>query len=213
MIERYLITGTLIALIAILGTYQGIRLNPIHTQNGTAIITVKSDDYQYKVLPTNLSSKQADLLAYAYDIAKIDGHKDPAILQGLILTESNAGGAPNYRVSKDKSGLNYGVAQLRVEAAKDVLKAWPDIYSAFGFQTRSDDEIRANLILNDRFNIYVASKYLMLLETSYNFSGFAEILRAYNRGPAAARSLKSAAINDKYVIKTKHNIKTLLTSI
>lgn len=151
------------------------------------------------LLPNNLTNKQYQILGEAYKIAKDDGHKNPEILQGILLQESNAGHHPTYRVSNPGINAYFGLAQIKVAAARDVLKSYPELYKQFKFQTKTDDEIRAHLILDDTFNISVASKYLKILKNDYGLSE-KEMIRAFNKGPNAAGNRDGETINkDDYV--------------
>jgi hypothetical protein len=134
-------------------------------------------------------STQADNLHLAYQVARADGHQDPRILQGLILQESNAGLAKNYRVGGLDHGakeLYYGLAQIKVSTAMDVMRRFPGLWNEFEFQTRTKDELKAHLMLNNRFNLTVASKYLKMLKGDYGYTG-RTLLNAYNQGPGGVR--------------------------
>lgn len=135
-------------------------------------------------LPSSTSS--AALMQKASFIASNDGY-DPAILQSILLQETDAGRASNFRVSNSGSNAVFGVMQLKLDAAKDVLEHFPSLYKKYNFSTRSADEIKANLILNDSFNIEIASKYLVILKSRYNIADD-NLLAAYNRGPNANHS-------------------------
>lgn len=146
-----------------------------------------------KILPPLVLSKkinmpQAKLLKYAFEIAKEDGHADPSILQGLIWQESHAGGYPGYEVAGDEAGLAvgkryYGIGQIKVAAARDVFRHFPDDFP--GMVDRTAEYIIAKLITDHKFNIRVASKYLWLMQHNKqtNFirpTNYA--ITAYNRG-------------------------------
>lgn len=162
--------------------------------------------------PNDLTTvEQADLLIYAYNVAKSDGHRDPTVLQGLIWQESHAGGYEGHEVAGDEYGLRvgkryYGIGQIKVAAAKDVFKRFPDEFSNFyeaprkvllangktkripGRYLMTDEEIIAHLIIDKKFNIRVASKYLWMMgrrekrgkPTYVRPTNFA--ITAYNRG-------------------------------
>jgi soluble lytic murein transglycosylase-like protein len=140
------------------------------------------------VVPADLSSAQHMILNKAYEIAKADGHKNPELVQGVILQESLAGGAKSYKVAGNRGDEYFGLGQLKISAARDVMKRWPELWSKYKFQTRTDDELKANLILNQTFNIELTSKYLKLLHTDYGFNG-RELMNAYNRGPAGVKAV------------------------
>jgi hypothetical protein len=159
---------------------------------GTAVIAERDSNGNAAgsavLLPQNLSTEQGRLLAKAYEIAKADGHKDPELVQKILLQETLAGGMKAYRVANPGSDAYFGPMQIKLSATKDVLARFPSLFAKYSIQTRTDDEIKANLILNDSFNIEVASKYLLLLQREYGFKG-RELLNAYNRGPGGVKSV------------------------
>jgi hypothetical protein len=168
----------------------------VPTTIGTAVIAEKTEGGNSGgqaaiLLPENLTSKQGRLLAEAYEIAKADGHKHPELVQAILLQETMAGGMKAYRVANPGPEAYFGVMQIKLGAAKDVLGVWPDLYKKFGLQSRADDEIKANLILNDKFNMSVASKYLLVLQQRYGYSGHA-LMVAYNKGPGGAQGVDPA---------------------
>jgi len=128
---------------------------------------VQAPKYEFVKIPESINNKQAALLKYAHDVATADGHEDPSVLQGLIWQESKAGGYPGYEVAGDEYGLTvgkryYGVGQIKVSAAKDVFRRFPDEFAKYKGMTA--DEIIAYLIMDDKFNIRVASKYLWMMK-------------------------------------------------
>lgn len=132
----------------------------------------------------NLSTAQ--ILNTAYLQAKADGHKNPELVQGVLLQESKAGALPSFKVAGNKGDEYFGLGQLKLGAARDVMKAFPALWNKYSFHTKTDDELKANLILNHGFNIEITSKYLRLLQTRYGFSG-RELVNAYNRGPGGVK--------------------------
>jgi hypothetical protein len=100
------------------------------------------------------------LTEYALAVAKADGHKQPALVVGVLKVESDVGTASNYRVVKQGTSTFYGAGQLSLAAAKAVMKRFPDLWN--DFNTRTDEELKARLILDDRFNVKVTSKYLLI---------------------------------------------------
>lgn len=144
-------------------------------------------------IPDSFTEKQAKLLSLAYSIAKEDGHKEPQLLQGIILQESHAGEIRSYKVAGQEMGLKtnaryYGVAQIKLSAARDVLNKYPNMEKEYGFHTDTDEEVIAKLIDDDKFNIAVASKYLLIMR-SYGYNTLKEIAVAYNRGPGGAKNV------------------------
>lgn len=133
-------------------------------------------------------SPQQQVLNNAYAQAKADGHKNPELVQGVLLQESKAGDMPSYKVAGSKGNEYFGLGQLKLGAARDVMASWPSLWGKYSFQTKTDDELKANLILNQAFNIEMTSKYLKLLQTRYGFQG-RELMNAYNRGPGGVKKV------------------------
>lgn len=161
-------------------------------------------------LPSQPTSRQATILAMAYDIAKKDGHDYPQLLQGIVLQESKAGGMEKYRVAGQEFGLPanqryYGVGQIKLSAARDVLARYPEMWEQFDFHTSTDEEVIAKLIENDAFNISVASKYLLILR-GYGFTTPQQLAIAYNRGPGGARNAGPSTDYSRGVMNHIHNV-------
>lgn len=168
--------------------YKGVVPAPVPT----AVIGEKPDRVignQFAVsIPQDLSANQTKLLKIAYKIAKEDGHKNPEIVQAILLQETRAGSMKNFRVVNPGKDAYFGLLQIKVSAARDVLSRHPSLWTKYNFHTTTDDEIKANLILNDYFNLEVGSKYLLLLKRQYGFSG-RKLLNAYNRGPGGVANV------------------------
>ena len=162
-------------------------------------------------LPGKLTEHQATVLAIAYATAKSDGSEYPQLLQGIILQESKAGNMASYKVAGQEFGLGpnkryYGVGQLKLSAAQDVLRHFPDMWDKFNFQTKTDEEIIAKLIDNDSFNIAIASKYLILLRRA-GYDDPRAIAMAYNKGVGGARD--SDPLQNEYSISVSKHIEKL----
>lgn len=138
--------------------------------------------------PADLSKDQRNLLKIAYKIAADDGHTNPEIVQAILLQETSAGAMKSYKVANPGKNAYFGLLQIKVGAARDVLKRHPQLWAKYNFHTTTDDEIKANLILNDYFNLEIGSKYLLLLKNQYGFSG-RTLMNAYNRGPGGVKSV------------------------
>lgn len=189
-------TKVILSLFAVAAIFIGVAYNgfmhlvPAPVNN--SVIAEKSDGtlggQAAALLPANLSKQQHELLNMAYDVAKENGFKNPEILQALLLQETLAGGMDKYKVANPGSDAYFGPMQIKLAAAKDVLAKWPQLFVKFDFHTRTDDEIKANLILNERFNLDVAAKYLLILKQQYGFSG-RQLLNAYNRGPGGVHQV------------------------
>jgi hypothetical protein len=137
--------------------------------------------------------KQKQLLTFAYDVAKNDGHKKPEYLQGVLLQESGAGASSKFRVAGDpvkKENRYFGVAQIKLAAALDVMKNFPELWSFL--QTKTHDELQAKLILDDEFNIRIASKYLLLMGINKS-AHFA--ITAYNKGIGGAMLVENVSLD------------------
>ena len=163
------------------------------SNNPTSVLSVnflKTDGELSVKMPNTLSEKQVKNLLMATSIGKHDGH-DPNLLPAIILKETQAGAYPSYNVAGQEYGLNtnnryYGIAQIKLAAAKDVLGAYPQLRDDFEFHTKTDEEIIAKLIENDTFNMSIASKYLVMLKR-YGYDTPREVALAYNQGPGGAK--------------------------
>lgn len=189
--KKVIVYLALISASAVYGASELFQLMP--TAIGTAVIAEKGDGKTIggqvaTLLPSSLTPNQGRLMNKAYEIAKADGHKNPEIVQAVLLQESLAGATPQMRVANPGPQAYFGPMQIKLVAAKAVLAQWPSLFTKHHFQTRTDDEIKANLILNDTFNIEVGSKYLLLLQREYGFAG-RELMNAYNRGPTGVKAV------------------------
>jgi hypothetical protein len=180
-----------ITLSIILGLTAAAYSTPYTTSKGTAVISSISNDQDGNIRLTtvvvsdNLSIEQQKLLGFAYDVAKADGMLNPTYLQGILLQESNACHGKSWRVAglTNRVGNRYfGCGQIKVAAARGVLDQFPEMRRFLN--TDTDEEIQARLILDDEFNIRVASKYLLMMGINDNP---ARAITAYNVGPGAVR--------------------------
>lgn len=161
------------------------------------VLSVPDDSGRHEPLqipiPDAMPADANELLQTAYSIAEADGLPHPQLLQAILLQESAAGTLGRYKVAGQEYGLRplqryYGVAQIKLDATRDVLKRFPALWNQFHFQTKTDEEIVAKLIENDVFNVTIASKYLVLLQASGYHSPMA-LAVAYNKGPGGARGV------------------------
>ena len=157
---------------------------PTHIMGGQAAV----------IVPDDLTNAQHRILNTAYAIAKADGHKSPELVQGLLLQETHAGALKSYKVAGNEGDKYYGLGQIKLGAARDVMKEHPELWTKYGFDTKTDDELKANLILNQNFNIEISSKYLKILHERYGYTGRA-LLNAYNRGPTGVKAVDSATFH------------------
>ena len=124
-----------------------------------------------------LTEEQVNLLKLAYDIGSQDGGEQHAsLLQSTLLQETIAGqlGRVGHRTAP-VGKRSYGVMQVKVSAASDVLDDHPQL----GLPP-TEEELIVRLMTDDEFNIRVASKYLLYLRDKT--SSEAAALVAYNMG-------------------------------
>lgn len=180
----------LVASGAVFGAYKMFDTMP--SPNATAVIAEKPGKTMggqtATLLPTTLTAKQAHLLQLAYQAAKNEGLKNPEVLQVILLQETKAGGMKSYKVANPGPEAYFGPMQIKLAAARDVLARNPKLYDKYDFHTKTDDEVKANLILNEEFNIEVGAKYAKILETVYRLAG-RELTNAYNRGPGGVKAV------------------------
>lgn len=128
------------------------------------------------------SDRQIFIMKSAYQIAKEDGHEDPSILQGIVMTESTAGAAS----SKIHNG-SVGVSQILVGTAKYVLRAFPNLAEEYFPNGFTKQQLVNKLTHDDIFNLRIASAYLKLMKRENHLRGD-KLIAAYNRGPGAVPS-------------------------
>lgn len=185
---------TLAALVVVL-VLVSTGLYKLELKNPTPVATsVLAGGEVAMILPDDLTLDQRKILSLAYDIAKEDGHKHPEMVQQILLQETHAGGLKKFKVAGNKGDEYFGLGQIKLGAARDVMAAYPELWNAYEFHTRTDDELKANLILNPVFNIRVTSKYLKLLHDRYGLSG-RTLMNAYNRGPAGVKEVDSGTFH------------------
>lgn len=187
--KKVIVIMSLVAAGTLSGAYQLYQLMP--QPIATAVIAEKPEKVMggqaATLLPTNLSDRQAALLNLAQKFAKAEG-VPIAVAQGVLLQETEAGGAKVYKVVNEKGEPYFGPMQIKLGATKDVLKRSPELFSKYDFHTKSDDEIKANLILNETFNVEVGIKYLRYLKEQYGFTG-RKLMNAYNQGAGGVEAV------------------------
>jgi hypothetical protein len=124
-----------------------------------------------------LTGEQVKLLNLAHHIGiEEDGEEHAAMLQAIMMQESHAG---NYGrigdVNADVGKRSYGVMQVKLITAYDVLKNYPEMGS---FKT--EESLIVKLVTDDAFNIRIASKHLMMLRKHTKRD--AQAVMAYNTG-------------------------------
>ena len=151
-----------------------------------------------------LTPEQIDLLGMAYAIGYRDGGESHArLVQAVLLQETIAGLLGRLgHLSAPLGKRSYGVMQVKVVAAHDVLRRHPDLGK---FNT--DDQLITRLITDDEFNIRVASAYLKFLRK--NKGSDQQALVAYNIGLNAARRVMDPA-DFKYVQKVERYMAVLV---
>ena len=199
--------------VGVLGNFYQITQPKI----GTSVISPKFDktiggDPLTFAVPENLSEKQHRILNAAYSIAKSIGLKKPELAQGILIQESKAGGLDSYKVAGQEFGLKtneryYGIGQVKLSACKAVLNRFPQLWDKYDFHTRTDEEVIANLIMNDMFNVEVSTRYLKILSDDYGYEGD-KLVAAYNKGPGGVKSVENPS-NLNYVQKVKQHIKNI----
>ena len=152
-----------------------------------------------------LSPEQVNLLRMAYNIGYRDGGKTQArLVQAVLLQETIAGQLGRLgHLSAPLGKRSYGVMQVKVVAARDVLRHRPQLGS---FST--DDQLITRLITDDEFNIRIASAYLKYLRhvTRSNHKA----LVAYNIGRNAARRVMDAS-DFKYVQRVERYLAVVVS--
>lgn len=138
---------------------------------------VKSNHQQISEKKEILTNKQKEILKVALNTAKKDGLRNPKILPGIIMHESKAGNAKNFRTSRHKPSYDQtvGLGQIKASTAKSVLEENPDLKAKM-----KSSNIKSELANNDLFNIAIASRYLKYL--SKHSKSDSHLIAAYNLG-------------------------------
>ena len=188
--KKAIVVMALLASSAVYGAYELYQFVP--RPIATVVIGEKQDKIiggsTATLLPPTLTDKQSRLLNMAYTVAKEEGLKHPEIIQSILLQESRAGGLKVYKVANPGPDAYFGLMQIKLGATRDILRQHPALWAKYDFHTRTDDEVKANLILNEEFNMRIAVKYVKHLQMQYGFSG-RQLLNAYNRGPSGVKAV------------------------
>jgi hypothetical protein len=158
------------------------------------VVNNQSGETMWNPLGKNwLTPEQVDLLGMAYTIGYQDGGEPQAkLVQAVLLQETIAGRLGRLgHLSAPLGKRSYGVMQVKVVAARDVLRHQPEL----GYFS-TDEQLITRLISDDEFNIRIASAYLKFLRANMRSDQMA--LVAYNIGLNAARGVMDAA-DFKYV--------------
>lgn len=117
--------------------------------------------------------------------ATIEGHRVgwPETVQAIAIQETHAGTYKwtRYGIVGDRGAgfgqKSYGVMQVKIETAKDVLKRYPYLGS---FET--DEHLMVALLTDDEFNIRIAAHYFKMLYE--RFGDWRKAVTSYNAGPS-----------------------------
>ena len=151
-----------------------------------------------------LTAEQMDLLMKAYKVGfKHNGHKHAEVVQSVLLQETIAGKLGRIGHMSAPVGLrSYGIMQVKVTAAKDMLRKHKSL-GHFG----SDEEIIAKLISDDEFNLRIASLFLQHLDQYTKTTE--QMLVDYNIGLTGSRRV-ARANNFKYVVKAYNRLENVV---
>ena len=188
-----LISATCTALSILISAAAWNYTTPLLSQNGTTVIYAMNDGTQQGNKPftvkisEDLSDKQHELLNFAFDVAKSDGIKFPQYLQGILMQESRGCSDKNFRVAgltNKPTDRYFGCGQIKLVAAKAVMSRYPEMWKYL--ESKTDEELTARLILDDKFNIRVSSKYALMMGINENPT---KAITAYNLGQGGAQSV------------------------
>lgn len=145
-----------------------------------------------------LSRDQMALLVLARQIGDEDDVGE--LLQGIILNETNAGRWKTLVGDTTKPYLrrSFGVAQVKIIAAEQVLAAHPELG-----RFKSRWQLANRLLTDHEFNLQVASKYLAWLRSFGRELSWIPV--AYNMGPTDASKV-DRTWSHKYAVKLAANI-------
>lgn len=146
------------------------------------MVTSASHAVESDPIPPGMTERQHDLLIYAWHEGMA---RDLSITTtSILLQESSAG--TDHKVGDRSNGFgrrSYGVMQLQLSAARDALEHCPELGTF-----RTEEEIIARLIHDDRWNIRVGVCFLDRLNSRGSMS-WRELITAYNRGVQGSRAV------------------------
>jgi hypothetical protein len=192
-----LISTTCAALSILIGVVAWQYTEPFLSQKGTSVIYAMTGDGKHggkpftTLISEELSAKQHELLNFAFDVAKTDGMKFPQYLQGILMKESRGCDMKNFRVAGLTNSIGdryFGCGQIKLGTAKSVMNRYPEMWKYLESQT--DEELQARLILDDKFNIRVASKYVLMMGINEDPT---KAITSYNLGPGGAKLVDPSA--------------------
>lgn len=139
---------------------------------------------QDEIKVNGLTERQKEVLEIAREIGSEYDLEE--IMMGIVMQESIAGVLSRVgHMSAEFGKRSYGVAQVKVTAARDVLRH----HNELG-EFRTDEELIGKLIYDDEFNIRISALYFLHLRNSYDLS-WKEALTAYNLGPTGMKRVKN----------------------
>lgn len=133
-------------------------------------------------IPTGMTERQHDLLVYAWHEGMT---RNLAVTTASILLQESSAGT-DHKVGDRANGFgrrSYGVMQLQLAAARDALEHCPELGTF-----RTEEEIIARLIHDDRWNIRVGVCFLDRLNSRQSMT-WRELITAYNRGIQGSRAV------------------------
>ena len=158
-----------------------------------------------------LLPNQEEVIKTAVKMSIEDGFLKPKILAAIIYQESKAGTANLFRTASHKGShdQSVGLGQIKAETARHVLRAYPELIVNFNIsnkQLNSNSYLVKRLGYDDKFNLAIASKYLIILykiKPNINW-----VIAAYNMGPGNAMQLSHPETYE-YVKLVNSHIKTV----
>lgn len=145
-----------------------------------------------------------DNMKLAYHVAN-DVGVEPEIVQAILVKESGGGKAKNL-VNRGA----YGLMQIKIVAARSVLKRYPEIKSKYfgNFKKLSDYQISKVLLTNRKANIHIGCLHLI---TYNNIVGgdWDKTIVAYNMGIGNALKHDDVSNNEYLQIVHKHKATTV----
>lgn len=147
----------------------------------------------------NLTDKQKQNLDLVFEISS--GIGNPEIIQAIALKESSAGESASYDKRLSHNRRSYGILQVQVPTARDVLKNNPDLLTKFfPFKSLSeikDTDLKKLLINNLEANITIGAHVFKWYHSMA--SSIDTALAGYNMGIYKAVTLpKHIIYKNKY---------------
>lgn len=193
--ERSILFMSMVALFLLaVAAYESKASSEVITEE---LVLEHKEEVVYPDVPDFLTDDQYSNLLIAREVGKEENLS--LTLMSICMQETHCGEIGPVGHKSVGVGLrSYGLLQIKVSAARDVLKVHPELGE---FDT--DEELISKLLTDNWFNMTVGKEYFKLLKK--RGMSWREAVTAYNLGPTGVKSVD--ATNYKYTNKVIAHMK------